>query len=79
MIEICIGSACHLKGSYKVIQETKELLQEKGLTAQIELKSSFCLGKCGEGVSVRLNGDQIYSIKADEVSEFFEKHMGELQ
>lgn len=79
MIEICIGSACHIKGSYQVIQEIKEILQEKGLTSKVELKSSFCLGKCGSGVSVRLNGDKIYSIKSDAVQEFFDEHLGELQ
>ncbi len=75
MIEICIGSACHLKGSYQVIQEMKELLQENGMTSQVELKSSFCLGACGDGVSIRVNGNQVYSIQADEVRTFFDDHV----
>jgi len=79
MIEICIGSACHLKGSYQVIQEMKELLEAKGLTAKVELKSSFCLGKCGSGVSIRINKDQVYSIKSDKVKEFLEEHIGEFE
>lgn len=79
MIEICIGSACHLKGSYQVIQEMKELLQDKELTSKVELKSSFCLGKCGDGVSIRVNKDQIYSIKAENVKEFLEEHIGEFE
>ncbi|MBN2221162.1 MAG: NAD(P)H-dependent oxidoreductase subunit E [Vallitaleaceae bacterium] len=71
MIEICIGSACHLKGSYEVIKEVKDLLEEFHLTGQVELKSSFCLGACGEGVSVRINGDKIYSLKKEETRAFF--------
>ena len=77
MVEICIGSACHVKGSYQVIQEIKELVKTRGLSDKIELKSSFCLGKCGDGVSIRVNGDKIYSIKPGEVREFFDKHLGE--
>ena len=75
MIEICIGSACHLKGSYSVIQEMKRLIKEHQLEETIELKSSFCLGSCGSGVSIRINGEDIYSIQADEVDSFFEKYL----
>lgn len=79
MIEICIGSACHLKGSYQVIQEIKELLERNKLTSKVELKSSFCLGSCGEGVSIRVNGEKIYSIDASQVESFFnEKVLSEL-
>lgn len=72
MIEICIGSACHLKGSYQVIQRMKELLEENKLTDHVELKSSFCLGACGKGVSIRLKGEQVYSIQLDALDDFFE-------
>ncbi|MDA3846367.1 MAG: (2Fe-2S) ferredoxin domain-containing protein [Vallitaleaceae bacterium] len=71
MIEICIGSACHLKGSYLVINRFKALLEEHHLTEKVELKSSFCLGTCGEGVSIRLDGADIYSITADTADAFF--------
>lgn len=71
MVEICIGSACHLKGSYLVIKKFKELLEEQQLTSKIELKSSFCLGACGDGVSIRINGTDIYSINPETVDEFF--------
>lgn len=75
MIEICIGSACHLKGSYQAIQRMKVLLEENRLTDQVELKSSFCLGSCGEGVSIRLKGETIHSVNIEEMDEFFETHI----
>ncbi len=75
MIEICIGSACHLKGSYQVIQEMKRLLQENGMTTQVELKSAFCIGQCGEGVSVRLNGDKVHKVQVEEIENFFNEHI----
>lgn len=53
----------------------KELLAENNLEEIVELRSSFCLGACGKGVSIRLNGDQIYSINSDEIDAFFEEHI----
>jgi len=75
MIEICIGSACHIKGSYQVIQRMKELLEEHKLTDQVVLKSSFCLGACGKGVSIRLQGEKVFSVAADEIDAFFEREI----
>lgn len=75
MIEVCIGSACHIKGSYKVILQLKELIEENNLQAEVELKSSFCLGHCGQGVSVRLDEGEVYSLLPEEVNTFFEQHI----
>lgn len=75
MIEICIGSACHLKGSYQVIQRMKELLEVNNLSDQVVLKSSFCLGACGQGVSVRLMGEEVHSVNVEAIDAFFDAHV----
>ena len=75
MIEICIGSACHLKGSYEVIQRMKELLLQYNLTDKVEFKSSFCLGACGKGVSIRLGGKDIHSVNVEEIDTFFDTYV----
>lgn len=56
-ISVCIGSACHLKGSPGVISEMQRLIKERGLDERVELKASFCLGNCMNGVCVKLNGE----------------------
>ena len=48
VIQICIGSACHLRGSYDVIEKMKALIAADNLEDKITLKASFCLGRCGE-------------------------------
>lgn len=68
-IYICIGSACHLKGSYEVV-ENLNMLIEKYPKKNIVLKSSFCLGKCSEGVSVKFN-EKFFSITPNNVTDFF--------
>jgi NADH:ubiquinone oxidoreductase subunit E len=70
-LEVCVGSSCHLKGSYPVIMEFKRLIAEYGLEAEIELKGCFCLGECKEGVSVRVDDVIFTSITKDNAQAFF--------
>jgi len=73
-ISICIGSACHLKGSYQVVSTLQNLISEWNLSDQIELKGTFCLKHCTQGVSVMINDDDshIYSVTSDTAASFFE-------
>ena len=73
LINICIGSACHLKGSYNVITAMQQLLEEEPYGSKIELKSVFCLGHCQSGVSVQIDDEPtIYSVTSTSVRDFFE-------
>jgi NADH:ubiquinone oxidoreductase subunit E len=72
LISVCIGSACHLKGSYDVINKLQELVEENDLGDKVELKAVFCLGNCQNGVSVKIDEeDTIYSVTKKSVNEFF--------
>lgn len=71
LVKICIGSACHLKGSYDIINYLKEHIAEDNLEEQITLKASFCLGKCSEAVSVQVNEHPIQSISPTSVASFY--------
>lgn len=75
IIEVCVGSACHLKGAYNVINEFMTIIKEKGLEDKITIKAAFCLGNCTNGVSVRIDEEDILSCSADNVQEFFEKNV----
>ena len=52
IIKVCVGSSCHLKGSYDVVETFKSLLKKYNVEDKIELQASFCLGNCLQGVSV---------------------------
>lgn len=73
-IMICVGSTCHLCGSKKVVTRFQELVEEHKLQATVELAGKFCMGKCGEGVSVMID-ENVYSVKPEEVDEFFKKEV----
>jgi NADH:ubiquinone oxidoreductase subunit E len=71
-ISVCVGSACHLKGSYSVISGLQKLISDYKLEALVELKGAFCLGHCTEGVSVEIDEeDEIHSVNEKNVEEFF--------
>ena len=65
IVEVCIGSSCHLKGSYQVIREIENFITREGLEDRIELKGAFCLGNCTEAVSVRV-GEEILSFSPED-------------
>lgn len=70
VIQVCIGSACHLKGSYDIINRLTELIKNEKLEDKIDVKAAFCLGHCTEAVSVKFD-EQIYSVLPTTVESFF--------
>ena len=73
-LKVCVGSACHLKGSYDVIETFKYLIKEANVSNEVELKGAFCFGHCTEAVSVSLDG-AIYSVTPENAVEFFDKYV----
>ena len=77
-VSICIGSACHLKGSREVIQKLQKLVAENGLEDKVDLNGDFCGGNCKMGVCVTVDG-VLNSVSPETTEEFFKKEiMGRL-
>ena len=74
-IKVCIGSACHIKGSYDVIEILKEEIENYNLQNEIELCASFCLGNCKEAVSVMRWDNKVLSVSKDNAKEVFHKEI----
>ena len=72
-IKVCIGSACHLKGSYEVINIFKSYVEIHDLKNKIDLKSSFCLGRCSEAVSVQVDNNELFSVSPETAKQFIEE------
>jgi len=71
VIQVCIGSVCHLRGSYDVIGQLEKLIEKNEMTDKVSIKAAFCLGHCVGAVSVKFN-EEIYSVQPSNVEEFFE-------
>lgn len=69
---ICIGSSCHLRGSESVVRTFREMADECGVQAEVELSGSFCMGACSQGVSVKV-GENIYHVRPEDADKFFEQ------
>ncbi len=77
-LSVCIGSACHLKGSYNVIQVFQQQIEENFLHEKIEFKGAFCMKQCqNSGVSVSVGG-QKYNVTPETAREFFNSTILEL-
>lgn len=72
-IKVCIGSACHLKGSYDVIHEFQKVLKEYNLEDRITLKGAFCLNHCTEAVSTKIDESEVFSMNVPKVRPLIEK------
>ncbi|MEE0681635.1 MAG: (2Fe-2S) ferredoxin domain-containing protein [Candidatus Gastranaerophilaceae bacterium] len=70
-LSVCIGSSCHLKGSYNVIQTFQHLIEENALHDKVDFKATFCMKRCERpGVAVLLDGEE-FSITPETAREFF--------
>ena len=69
-VNICVGSSCHLKGSYKVIRTLEKLIAEASLKDRIEMKARFCMQQCQVAVAVTV-GEELYSVSPEETEAFF--------
>ena len=58
-VQVCVGSSCHMKGSYQVIKTFTELIKQNDLKDVVSLKASFCMGHCLNGIAVRVDGQDI--------------------
>lgn len=70
-ISVCVGSACHLKGSSKVIEILQKLIAKNKTSDMIEIKGAFCIGRCTEGVSATVDDKDFFSLNENNVESFF--------
>lgn len=55
-IVICAGSCCHHRCDDELIPSIQKLISDNNLEEKIQLKASFCMGQCGEGFNIKING-----------------------
>ncbi len=75
-IAICVGSSCHLKGSYSVTQAIRDEVKKRGLEGVVSLKAAFCFGKCShDAVTIKVNDEIVVGVTPENVSEIFDSHV----
>lgn len=74
-ISICVGSSCHLRGSNKIVELMQEAIACSGISDRVELGAAFCLGKCTDGVSVRIDDEIISGFSPQNFAEMFDRYI----
>lgn len=74
-IYVCVSSSCHIKGSYPIIELLKENIAKHHLENKVNLKASFCLGKCTNGVSIKVDDEIICGVTQENFMDVFNQYI----
>ena len=74
IVQVCVGSSCHLKGSEEIVELFQKAVEAHHLEQEITLVGSFCIGKCNRvGVTVQADDDVYTGITRETFQEFFKE------
>ncbi len=71
ILSVCIGSACHLRGSYEVKNTFESMISEYNLGEKITLQVAFCLGHCKDGVTIKIDDEIVTGVTKENASDVF--------
>jgi NADH-quinone oxidoreductase E subunit len=77
-VQVCRGTACHVKGSLAVLEATKRALKiEPGQTARdghFSLEVVACIGACGLAPVIRVDEEYYAGVTPDSVRKIFDTY-----
>lgn len=74
-ILVCVGSACHKRGSYPLHQELRRLVEKHEIQDLVTVNVAFCLGHCGDGITMKIDDEFVTGVSADNIDVIFEKRV----
>ena len=76
IIQICVGSSCHIKGSAEIVELLQAAVAEHHLESEVTLAGSFCIGKCNRiGVTVQVDDEVHTGVTKEDFKDFFQKNV----
>ena len=76
IVQVCVGSSCHLKGSPEIVELLQKAVEEHHLEDEVTLAGRFCIGKCNRvGVTIQVNDDVHVGITKENFKEFFNENI----
>ena len=79
-VQVCRGTACHVKGSLNVLEAVKRVLNvNPGQTSrdgQFSLEVVACMGACGLAPVICVNGDFHASVTSESIKTILESYRG---
>lgn len=78
LVQVCLGTACHVRGAHRVLAETQKRLKiSPGETTEDQLftfKTVNCLGACALGPIVVVDNNYHGNTRAQKVNEILENY-----
>ena len=76
IIQICVGSSCHIKGSADIVELLQAAVAEHQLENEVTLAGSFCIGKCNRvGVTVQVDEEVYTGVTREGFNAFFQENV----
>ena len=76
IVQICIGSSCHLKGSPQIVELLRRDIEKHQLEEEVVLTGNLCIGKCNrEGVTIQVDDEVITGVTVKTFDAFFKKNI----
>ncbi len=76
IVQVCVGSSCHLKGSSDIVELLERAVEEHNIQDDVVLTGSFCIGKCNRvGVTIQVNDDVHVGVTVENFNDFFRKNI----
>ena len=76
VIQVCVGSSCHLKGSPEIVELLQESIEKENLGDSVTLVGSFCIGKFNRvGVTIQVDDEIHTGITRENFKEFFKEQV----
>ena len=76
IVQVCVGSSCHLKGSPEIVELLEKAVEENNIQDDVVLTGSFCIGKCNRvGVTIQVHDDIHVGVTVENFSDFFRNNI----
>lgn len=73
IIKICMGSACHAKGAFSLIQIFEDEIKKQNAENKLQLRGRFCKNQCKHGVNVEVGDILFQEVTPEDVPKIVQK------
>lgn len=76
LIQVCVGSSCHLKGSREIVELLQKQVEKEHLGEEVILCGGFCAGKCNRiGVTITVDDDVFTGVTPEMLPAFWQERI----
>ena len=77
-VDVCVGTSCYLRGSQKMLEDVMNVIRDRRLEDQVEVRATFCFEKCQDGPTVRVGQTVLNQCTVEMVSDELMKQIKQI-